>query len=360
MNKDNALQVINNAAQKGSLICFDKANGFPTTELYRTEITQMSIKASSDCYEISKKFMPKKEIVDRIGEAAGVVFVKGETRTETLEDTACGKRTVYTGISQGKLRLSDGSWRTSSMCEYEFDPTLRAMLDYDVTELTAQTKLAQKRNRDGGAYGPTLARAILEYQKVAKQRANTGARLRVVRELVGMPIAFTADQIKEPVLFGRVVQNTDYILQTQEGRAMATAQALGMDMSALFGGKKTGLESPTHQEETPPDNIPPDNAGDGSSAEELAAAASEPDFEDDPSTEQQVGEETEFDRLTHALREYVEGYKDELNVQTKSGNNPYNFAQDELNNPEATEETRLKAVSRVKDYLIAKKVPGVA
>ena len=184
--------------------------------------------------------MPKRAVVDRIGEAAGITFVDGNTRTDVINDPSFGGScTVYIGRAQGKVRMPDGTWRMSSICEYEFNPTARAMSDYKVTELNAETK-KQKKTYEGKPYGNTLAEAILEYKKVARQRANTGARLRVIRELVGMPIDLTEEQIAKPVLFGRIVQNTSHILQSPEGRILATAQALGVDMSSLFGRKLLG------------------------------------------------------------------------------------------------------------------------
>jgi hypothetical protein len=374
MNNETALQVINDASRRGSLICFDKANGFPDADLYRVEITQMCIDKDKDCYEINKKFMPKKEIVDRIGEASGVIFVNGETRRETVEDAVCSLRLIYTGIAQGKVRISDGSWRTSSICEYEFDPALRAMLDYDVTELNEKTKQKQKVY-NGKAYGSTLARAIMEYQKTAKQRANTGARLRVIRELTGMPVAFTAEQIKEPVLFGRIVQNTGYILQTPEGRAMATAQALGVDISTLFGGRKAAIEAPLSREDGASlanendkaltmveakeagNEPPPDNA---KRLAEEAVADDEPSFGDDDDGEPNARQPNdEFDRLTMALEEYMT-FKEYLDIVAKNGKNPYQMAQAELTNNDATVESRKKMLEKVRNWLIAKKVKGIA
>jgi len=139
VSNENALVLIKDAQKKGALIYFDQTNGFPKEELYRTEITTMTIDKDKDCFEISKKFMPKREVVDRIGEAAGIVFIKGETKIITVDDPSCGKHNIYIGISQGQVRMPDGTWRKSSVEEYEFDPTLRAMMDYKVTELTAQT-----------------------------------------------------------------------------------------------------------------------------------------------------------------------------------------------------------------------------
>lgn len=352
MNRTTALQKINEADRTGALVLFDRENGFPSTELYCAELTSMRINKDSECHAISGKFMPKKEVVDRIGEATGIIFTKGETKTSTIDDASCGKRTVYVGIAQGKVRMPDGSWRESSVCDYEFDPTLRAMLDYDVTELTEATKKKQRTDRQGKPFGSMLARAILEYQKVACQRANTGARLRVIRELVGMPIALTAEEVSKPVVFSRIVQNTSYILNTPEGRAMATAQALGVDVASLFGAKKSLSPTETAARTTEATSAeftdvapPPDSGDDGKPPQ----GETIPDFDAPPN--QAV---LEFERLSDCIRDYLEGYGEELNIDTKSGANPYKSAEAELQNPNATVETRNDMIDRLRKFLLAK------
>jgi hypothetical protein len=362
MTKETALAKISEADKAGALVFVDRQNGFPTTELYSTELTSIRINKDDDCFFISKKFMPKKEIVDRIGEASGIIFTRGETKTSTIEDANCGRRTVYVGIAQGKVRMPDGSWRESSLCDYEFDPTLRAMLDYDVTELNETTKKKQRTDKYGKSYGSTLARAILEYQKVACQRANTGARLRVIRELVGMPIAFTAEEIAQPVVFSRIVQNTSYILQTPEGRAMATAQALGVDVAALFGGKKALPQAEVPQAEAgqkqpeAPDTIQDAEYTRVSQDTSATEPQSEtiPDFEYMP-PQTAPKQASEFERMTQTLLDFLNGYDDVLNVTIPSnGLNPRKLVETELDNQNATVETRGMMIERTRTYLLKK------
>jgi hypothetical protein len=361
MNNTTALTKIENAQKAGALVFLDKDWLEEKTPLYKPETTELSVNKETECFNISGKFMPKREVVDRIGEASGIDFILGETKSNAVQDTACGERTVYTAYAQGRRLMPDGSWRTSSKCDYEFDPVLRAMLDFDVTELNAETKQKQRKGRDGKSYGSTLARYILELQKVAAQRANTGARLRVIRELVGMPVAFDGKDLDKPLYLGRIVQNTDYILKTPEGRAMATAKALGVDVSALFGAMKpaiapsTGTEDITPAETTEPE---PENGNNAANLAAEAAADNEPDFPEDTEGETRQ-EETEFDRLTGTLDEYM-SFKEYLDVTTKSGTNPYKLAQAEMNSKTATEESRRKMINRVREYLISKRVPGVA
>ena len=358
MSATTALTKIENAQKAGSLVFVDREWATEQTPLFKPEVSEIKLNKEIDCFNISGKFMPKREIVDRIGEASGIDFIFGEVRNITVEDAFCGKRTVYTAVAQGQKMMSDGKHRTSSRCEYEFDPVLRAMLDYEVTELNEQTKQKRKTGKNGQPYGSTLARYILELQKVAPQRANTGARLRVIRELVGMPTAFEAKDVEKPLLFGRIVQNTEYILKTPEGRAMATAKALGVDIATLFGKSSPALvnEPPPAKKTETDDRAEPEPTSNTNTAN-LAAAAAADDDVDFPVDENET-ELAEFERLTLVLEQYTT-FKEYLNVIVQNGVNPYQLAQKELNNPDATVESRSKMVERIRDYLIKKQVPGV-
>jgi len=368
MNNTTALTKIEDARKKGALVFVDKEWVAEKTPLFKPEVSEIKLDKENDCFSISGKLMPKREVVDRIGEASGIDFIFGEVRNVTVEDDACGKRTVFTAVAQGRKMMSDGSYRTSSKCDYEFDPVLRAMLDYDVTELNAETKQRRRKSAKGEYYGSTLARYILELQKVGAQRANTGARLRVIRELVGMPVAFNPKDIEQPLVFGRMVQNTDYILKTPEGRTMATAKALGMDISTLFG-KQTLPPAPVQdaeytvtgngENEPEPEQKTEDGVNTAAELANEAASDEDVDFPADESDAQKA-EKAKFDELTLNLEQYMLTYKEVLNTTVKSGVNPYVLAQNEMNDKNATSESRSKMIERVRTFLISKHVKGVA
>ena len=71
-----------------------------------------------------------------------------------------------------------------------------------------------------------------------------------------------------------------------------------------------------------------------------------------------AGGDDEFDNLTQALEQWVETYKELLNVTLKSGANPYKLAQEELdaNNFNASAESRKAMIQRVKDFLKTRNV----
>lgn len=364
-----AVALIDRYQANGALAYVTREDCMGVTPLYKPEVTIIQLRLpkgkndpEADVYDIQGKYMPKREIVDRIGEATGLEFIREGCRTwtETYDDAVAGKRTVYISEQQAKKRLSDGSWRTSSVQAYEFDPVMRAMLDFGVTELNAQTK--QTKDKWGKK---TLAQAILENTKVARQRAETGARLRVIRELTNMPTAFSPADAAKPLLFGRIAQNTDYILQTKEGRAMASAQALGIDVAAIFGNRAQQTEAEGLPAEIPagsPASALPESTESFTDGYEDAVeipvqeASAVPEAQDAASLAEQAagdGGEDEFVNLTQSLEQWVETYKDMLNVTLKSGANPYRLAMDELdaNNFNATVASRKEMIRRVRDFL---------
>jgi hypothetical protein len=221
------------------------------------------------------------------------------------------------------------------------------MLDIGVTEWNEQTKQKQKTDENGRPFGKTLAQLAMEYAKFARQRAETGARLRVVKELTGMPTAFSPAEAAKPLLFARVVQNTDYLLKTPEGRLLAAAQATGTQdvIAALYG--KQALPGTGGEALPEPRNVTEGEGGDGPppAGRNLAAEAAG----DDPEPRQQPAQ-SEFDQLTVALEEFQEGYAEQLNQNLPSGN-PYLMIRDELANLAATVETRRALLGRIRAFL---------
>jgi len=182
-------------------------------------------------HDISGKFMPKRHQTDRIGEAAGVVFL--EENCGTRIDKIDGN-TVYVGFAQAKKRLPDGTWRVSSICEYELNPVKRVEED-----ILRDTKGKYKTEKDQKL-------ALLNYQKFGRARASTGARLRVVRELTGMPTAIEAKDLKKAMVFCRIALNTDVLLQQPELRETAVKLALGAK-ETIYGPDKQLEHRPQYE-----------------------------------------------------------------------------------------------------------------
>jgi len=219
-NQITALEMVRKYKSENQLV-FVAEEDLRTHTMFLPEVVVIR-STPDDFHNVSGNFQPKGYQVDRIGEASGISFLMENcgTRTETVDGN-----TVYVGFSQAKKRLPDGTWRTSSICEYEFNPVKRAEED-----VLKDSK---------GKYGNEKERKLLllTYQKFGRQRADTGARLRVIRELTGMPISFKPQEIAKAMIFSRIAINTDALLADPEMRAAAIRIATGAS-EQLYGPAK--------------------------------------------------------------------------------------------------------------------------
>ncbi|KKM26474.1 hypothetical protein LCGC14_1584370 [marine sediment metagenome] len=255
-NETSNLPTINYSKEAFELIKSHEANQdliFVAPEDLRTQSMFLPevvvIKSTIDDYHDLKtgQFMPKGHQTDRIGEAAGIAFLDKNcgTRTELVDGN-----TAYVGFAQAKKRMPDGTWRTSSICEYEFNPVLRAEEDI----------LRDK----GDKYKDENKRKLLTltYKKFGRARAGTGARLRVIRELTGMQTSFKRDQLQKSMVFCRIAVNTDLLLADPKTREVALEAALGVTRQ-IYGPPKEGpkalsdhytVEDDNHGQAPPPEN----------------------------------------------------------------------------------------------------------
>jgi hypothetical protein len=354
-----ALTTIEDARKKHALICLNEGDFLSSEPLFKPQITEVVLDIpgdneteSADCWNIQGKIVPKRHTIDRIGEAAGISFVAEQckNRVETRDDPIGGPRQVFVSEQQGKMRMPDGSWKTSSLQSSEFDPVLRALEDQKLNSITEKplSYQAQKSKRGGGMYlGKSTGQIIIENNKRGRQMAETGARLRVIKEMTALPTALSREEASKPLTFGRWVQNTDYLLSTPEGRLLAAAQATGTQelVAALYGNR--ALPGMGGQAAPEPRGITEGSAGEDPppAGRNLAAEAAG----DDPEPRQQPAQ-SEFDQLTVALEEFQEGFEEQLNRNLPSGN-PYLMIRDELANLAATVESRRALLDRIRAYL---------
>jgi|GEM_PF-3239289 len=231
MDNKTALAVIEKARAGGALAYVGQGIA-ETVPLYKLEVSVIEV-SPKDFHdkEVNGKILPRKEIVDKIGDAAGISFIplENELSIERMEAEPAldlPARSVFVGRCQGKVRLSDGSWRTSSVETYAFDYAARA-----ISEEPAD-KYKQKRK-------------MQEFYKAGPMRAASGARLRVIHQLTSMPSGFDPKEINAcsgKLVFSRIVQNTDYILSTHEGKMMAIAMATGA-AAQLYGQRPEAAEA---------------------------------------------------------------------------------------------------------------------
>ena len=190
---------------------------------------------------------PARSAVDKIGDAAGITF--DETRCETRRE---GER-VWVAKAVGRRRLPDGTWRTVA-AEYE--------LDVDVREQEIRTR-EQNESK--------VQREVLQLQKFGRQRADTGARLRVIRALAGIKTGFAPGELERPFVIARVSVNTEEMMGDPVMRQALVNQALGA-ASDVYGPREPRNVTPE------PEQLP---AGEQPEVDAEAPADEEIPFEDD-------------------------------------------------------------------------------
>jgi hypothetical protein len=265
---------------------------------------------------------PGKSATNRISDAAGVSFLHnvGGTREVGSWSTvkavkqaggffqAVGEYKII-GVAQGQRLKPDGTPRLSSVREYEFNVVDRANEDF--------LKDFQKGSQAKYTSEVAALKHLLELKKFATQRASTGAELAVIRELVGMPTAFKADQIGKPLVFSQIVENSHFkveiareIMKTPDGR-QAVVNALFGTAAALYGpqpqaalppGAEKGNADPAEsarQVGFEPDEAPP--AKQPQSGTDFDFDGGEPD----PFAETEPKVDSEVERLQGALAEYI-------------------------------------------------------
>lgn len=301
MNEQTALAVVQKHEQAKDLV-FVRPEDLQTQAMFVPEVTVLHA-TPEDFHRISGgQMMPKSYHTDRIGQAAGISFIA----------EGCGTRkegeNVYVGYAQGRKRLPDGTWRISGVHEYEFDVDSRAREDFLANPDKYPTDVAKERH-------------VLELKRFARQRAGTGARLKVIRELAGIPIAFRPEQINRAMVVCRIAVNTSELLATPGMQQAAIQQAVGTQ-PMLFGPEprdvtpdRPALEAPAATADPLPDGKPEEPPED--------------DFQDDipwdesPETVARRGLENflALERLHPEARQLIEAMLADKNATLEAMNN---------------------------------------
>ena len=147
-------------------------------------------------------FMPSRDKTDQIGSAAGITFVEEACAVTKIEPR------VWVGRATARRMARDGSTQTM-VAEYEWDAELRA-------EENAKA-----------ASGPKYDRELMQCRKFGRQRADTGARLRVIRALTGIPTAFKQADLKRPLVLARCSRDTEAMMADPALRELLVQQMAG-------------------------------------------------------------------------------------------------------------------------------------
>ena len=275
--------------------------------LFEVHIEVITVR-KDEFHDLKGSFMPRKETLDKFAQAAGVSF-NATADTTRKEGDGC-----YVGTAQAMLMGPDGKWGLGPICEYEFDVDVRL----EEMELNGKADWENKvGNRPGSReYTPKeLAQERVQLRKVARQRANTGARNRATVAVLGMQTGFKnlysknePDTATRVFLFSRVIVNAknEIVLNRMLDNIAGPTQALYGSQEAVQ------IAGPTHQIAAPAAVDPAPYAGGyddeprnvTSEAEDLAASAltGGDGFDDEPGNND-TGDDREA--LVVSLEQYL-------------------------------------------------------
>lgn len=155
-------------------------------------------------HDLQGSYNPRKETLDKFAQAAGISY-NPTAETTRKEGDAC-----YIGTAQAKVMGPDGKDILGPICEYEFD------VDVRLAELEVNGKTEWVNNqKTSRAYSEIeLKRERIQLLKVARMRANTGARNRATLAMLGMQTGFKGlfgkqdpDSATRVFLFSRCIVN---------------------------------------------------------------------------------------------------------------------------------------------------------
>lgn len=255
MDQSKALQKLRSARDSGYLVYARDEEITMLRQQFETLITTIQFGPDHFCKTGSKKvgneyidvLYPQKHAQNQIAEACGVSFTEncGTKERGVFSKLQIIKQDGFfivdgdysiIGWAQGTRLKPDGQLRTSGVCEYEYSISDRCNLDF--TSKYPPKTLQEAR------------RKLLEQKKFATRKADTGAKLAVIRELANIPTGFVATDIKKPMVFTQIIESNEYkhdlvlaAMQTPEGRNKVIDAALGTT-TKLFGGQETPEKYP--------------------------------------------------------------------------------------------------------------------
>ncbi len=177
-------------------------------ELAVVKIDPRDVREGGEVHTIGGQKTPSRSALDKIADATGIDFTESRSWKEDEHTWVCSMT--------GRRKQPDGTWRYAT-ADYELD-------------LEARAEEIRKRNGSQAS----KETEILQLRKFARQRANTGARLRVIRALTGLKTGFTPDELSRPFVFPRFSVNMEAALRDPDMKRAALNQALGVTAD-LYG-----------------------------------------------------------------------------------------------------------------------------
>ena len=164
-----------------------------------------------DIYPQQGKFAVTRQGLSKLAVAAGVIWSASETRR--TDNRSCRDYVSFQAV--GGIQKPDGTY-TFMKAEYD--------LDMEVVE---------EELRNSGKDESKVRSSMIEKRKNKLKLCESGAKDRVIRELLGIRSTYTLDQIKKPFIILRITVRPDYSDKDVK-QAMLTAAI--QSMTGIYGG----------------------------------------------------------------------------------------------------------------------------
>ncbi len=175
-------------------------------------------KDGGDIYPQGQKYAVTRQGLSKLAVAAAIIWSANDTRrTDNRSD-----RDYVSFQAVGGLKKPDGTY---AFMKAEYD------LDMEVVEeelVAIHTAAATKYNKDQKYVDSCVRRDIIQKRKNKLKLCESGAKDRVIRELLGIKATYQLEQIKNPFVILRITVRPDYSDKDVK-QAMLTAAIASMN-----------------------------------------------------------------------------------------------------------------------------------
>lgn len=182
----------------------------------------LRVDIEADTYEVDGgKRAPNARFLSRVAAGAGISFTHA-IRLDGGSDPALANMTVV-----AEMRRPDGS-----------------MIRTTGTKRVSALAYVVQMYGAGWKENPKAVKFYTQFCKFVAERAETGAKARAIRGLLGMKAAYALEELKKPFIIPQIQMNAEAIAADPDGRRMLLASAVGA-IGAVFGnGAAPALPAP--------------------------------------------------------------------------------------------------------------------
>jgi hypothetical protein len=223
-------------------------------------VTLNPVKEDGDIYPQGQKYAVTRQGLSKLAVAAAIIWSANDTRRTDNRSS----RDYVSFQAVGGLKKPDGTYAFMK-AEYDLD-----MLVVEEELVAIHAAAAKKYNKEGRAAADyiesSVKRDLIQKRKNKLKLCESGAKDRVIRELLGIRATYTLEQIQKPFVILRIIVRPDYSDKDVKQAMLAAAVA---SMHGIYGA-------------APPAQIGYDEAIDVTAVEEVPQAQTEAEpFKDD-------------------------------------------------------------------------------